>query len=309
MVSDDEVRRGRYRPDHSRMLRASLEARDDLHARIVLDLLDRRHRADGGGFEDTLTDFVGKVSRRPDADRWVRAAVLANQLGVICFGDVADFESTAALVDRHGHATVAAIQNTLDGWLGTGPDLPLTTEAVVALVRTAEDDRIDAQVRGVCERAGYLLLLEEDVAAGERVSVTTVDDLHRLLSGTARDWRAFYATIGMNPWRPYATEVQELAHEAGMPWLADAVATCTALYRERREEEERAMVAGQIRAAIGASGCTQREFAQHVGTSASRLSTYVTGRVTPSAAMMLRINRTARALGAAARRTRERLPA
>ena len=47
-------------------------------------------------------------------------------------------------------------------------------------------------------------------------------------------------------------------------------------------------------ATINDEPITQREFATLVGTSPSRLSTYVTGNVTPSAAMLLRINRMAK---------------
>jgi transcriptional regulator with XRE-family HTH domain len=47
---------------------------------------------------------------------------------------------------------------------------------------------------------------------------------------------------------------------------------------------------------VSASGITQRQFAQWVGTSPSRLSSYVSGSVTPSASLMLRIARTSRLL-------------
>jgi transcriptional regulator with XRE-family HTH domain len=40
---------------------------------------------------------------------------------------------------------------------------------------------------------------------------------------------------------------------------------------------------------IEESGLSRREFASHIGTSTSRLSTYATGKVTPSAALMLRM--------------------
>ncbi len=44
------------------------------------------------------------------------------------------------------------------------------------------------------------------------------------------------------------------------------------------------------------SGSSQRQFAHWVGTSPSRLSTYISGSVTPSASMMLRMRRTSRLL-------------
>jgi transcriptional regulator with XRE-family HTH domain len=44
-----------------------------------------------------------------------------------------------------------------------------------------------------------------------------------------------------------------------------------------------------VAALVRASGLTRAEFASRIGTSASRLSTYVTGKVTPSAALLVRM--------------------
>jgi transcriptional regulator with XRE-family HTH domain len=63
--------------------------------------------------------------------------------------------------------------------------------------------------------------------------------------------------------------------------------------REDAQQVERTEVAERVRAAILASGRTAAEFAAEVGTSASRLSTYASGRVMPSAAMLLRVERVA----------------
>jgi ribosome-binding protein aMBF1 (putative translation factor) len=66
-----------------------------------------------------------------------------------------------------------------------------------------------------------------------------------------------------------------------------------ALRRARADAEGRgrAEVAARVRAAIAASGLTASAFAQEVDTSASRMSTFATGRVVPSAAMLVRIER------------------
>ena len=45
-----------------------------------------------------------------------------------------------------------------------------------------------------------------------------------------------------------------------------------------------------MQAAVERSGLTKSEFAALVGTSASRLSTYLGGKVTPSAALLIRID-------------------
>lgn len=63
--------------------------------------------------------------------------------------------------------------------------------------------------------------------------------------------------------------------------------------REEAEAADRAEVAARMRALVAASGLTHAEFARRVGTSASRFSTYLTGKVTPSAAMLVRVERTA----------------
>ena len=73
----------------------------------------------------------------------------------------------------------------------------------------------------------------------------------------------------------------------------------TAAVLARLVEEARggspATVARRVREALALSGLTYREAAQKLGTSASRLSTYATGKTTPSAEMFLRIESLARA--------------
>jgi transcriptional regulator with XRE-family HTH domain len=46
---------------------------------------------------------------------------------------------------------------------------------------------------------------------------------------------------------------------------------------------------------MAASGLSRAEFAARIGTSPSRLSTYATGKVVPSAAMLVRMRRQASA--------------
>ena len=57
-----------------------------------------------------------------------------------------------------------------------------------------------------------------------------------------------------------------------------------------------------LREAVTTSGLSQAAFARALGTSASRLSTYITGDTRPSAQFLLRARRLGRALGAAAAR-------
>ena len=62
--------------------------------------------------------------------------------------------------------------------------------------------------------------------------------------------------------------------------------------RDAAEASEREAVAVEVAALVRASGLSRAEFASRIGTSASRLSTYATGKVTPSAALLVRMRRT-----------------
>lgn len=58
---------------------------------------------------------------------------------------------------------------------------------------------------------------------------------------------------------------------------------------------------GFIRDLVARSGLSQQDFALRLGTSRPRLSTYMTGKVTPSASLMVRMRRiAARAQGSRA---------
>lgn len=61
--------------------------------------------------------------------------------------------------------------------------------------------------------------------------------------------------------------------------------------RHRWEQDARAEVANRLRSLLLRSGLTQRDFAAQLGTSASRLSTYLNGKVTPGADLLVRAER------------------
>ena len=109
-------------------------------------------------------------------------------------------------------------------------------------------------------------------------------------------WRQVLANVAANPWGPDVSRLLDLADEAGMAAPAEAIAECAEVYRKRHDDADRLEVAMEIRRLVAISGCSQRQFARYVGTSAPRLSTYVNGAVTPSAALMLRISRYAHVL-------------
>lgn len=70
----------------------------------------------------------------------------------------------------------------------------------------------------------------------------------------------------------------------------------------RVDEDERAAIAGAMRASLSSADTTQADFARLIGTSATRLSTYLSGTTIPSAAMYLRALRMGTALEGLRRR-------
>jgi DNA-binding transcriptional regulator YiaG len=111
--------------------------------------------------------------------------------------------------------------------------------------------------------------------------------------GDLADWHRIVAEIGTDPWGRTARQVEEVLSYSRPYGVAEAMDAALSRARQRAEASERAAVAAEIREAIKCSGLSRAEFASQVGTSASRLSTYVSGKVTPSATLMLRIRRVA----------------
>jgi len=114
--------------------------------------------------------------------------------------------------------------------------------------------------------------------------------------GLVGDWRPIFAELRRSPWGRVARRVEQyLSYRE-----SDGVSTLFALAIERArfdaDQADRSEVAVRVRDAVTRSGLTNGEFARIVGTSASRLSTYLSGKVTPSAAMLVRIERVARSL-------------
>ncbi len=109
--------------------------------------------------------------------------------------------------------------------------------------------------------------------------------------GDLGDWRRIVGELKRDPWGPTARRLEEVLGYSRPYGIADAMATVLRRIRARAEESERAEVVAEIKEAIKASGLSRAEFAARIGTSASRLSTYATGKVMPSAALMVRIRR------------------
>jgi DNA-binding transcriptional regulator YiaG len=109
--------------------------------------------------------------------------------------------------------------------------------------------------------------------------------------GTVTDWALLTTAIREDPWGVVARQVESYLGYS-RPWgVAPLLERTILAARQRAEQDERAAVASEMRDLLAASGLTTAEFASRIGTSRSRLSTYLNGRVTPSAALLLRMRR------------------
>ena len=111
--------------------------------------------------------------------------------------------------------------------------------------------------------------------------------------GTLPDWRRLAAAIRADPWGPVAQQVVEairLSRPYGTAELLQGVVTRA---RELAIDSEREEVAAEVRDLAARSGLSRQDFAERIGTSRSRLSTYISGKVVPSATLMVRMRRAA----------------
>ena len=114
--------------------------------------------------------------------------------------------------------------------------------------------------------------------------------------GTLPDWRRLAAAIRADPWGSVAQQVLEALELSRQYGTSELLTTVIERARQETADAEREQVAGEIRDLVARSGLSRQDFALRLGTSRSRLSTYMAGKVTPSAALLLRMRRvTARA--------------
>ncbi|NNN08978.1 MAG: helix-turn-helix transcriptional regulator [Acidimicrobiaceae bacterium] len=109
--------------------------------------------------------------------------------------------------------------------------------------------------------------------------------------GSLRYWRRIVAAIEDDPWGKVSREVEEALASPRPYGASELIARSVEHVRARAQEADRETVAAEVRELIELSGLSRREFASRIGTSASRLSTYESGKVVPSAALMVRMRR------------------
>lgn len=115
--------------------------------------------------------------------------------------------------------------------------------------------------------------------------------------GLVDDWQPIFTELRRSPWGRVARRVEQYLSYRDPDGVSTLFALAIARARADADRADRAEVATRVRDAVVRSGLTNREFARLAGTSASRLSTYSSGTVTPSAAMLVRIERAANNVG------------
>jgi DNA-binding transcriptional regulator YiaG len=111
--------------------------------------------------------------------------------------------------------------------------------------------------------------------------------------GTLPDWRRLATVIQADPWGPVARQVLEAIRLSRPYGTAELLEGVIGRARKLAADSEREDVASEVRNLVGRSGLSKQDFAERVGTSRSRLSTYMSGKVMPSAALMVRMRRLA----------------
>jgi DNA-binding transcriptional regulator YiaG len=113
--------------------------------------------------------------------------------------------------------------------------------------------------------------------------------------GELSDWRKLGEAVEAQPWGSVARRIEEVLAYSRPYGVAEAMERTIQRSREAAEAEEREAVATEVRRLISESGHSRAEFASRIGTSPSRLSTYATGKVSPSAALLVRMRHVSRA--------------
>lgn len=242
-----------------------------------------------------------------------RCAVLSNMVALLVFDEPADYAATVELAAQVGQPRLARLQHRAAIALETEPDMPWTTALVRRLVRWDLAARlgrevaseVDEDVATTCAVIAQNLVFEDiDPERAAADPITSVAQLHDLVDrGSIIEWRHQLGAIAASPWGPYADQLLEIGRASDRPSALAAIASSIEQCQEWCRDRERDQVAREIRHLVAVSGSSQREFASRIGTSPSRLSTYVRGTVTPSAAMLLRIQRASRMLQRQSNRT------
>jgi DNA-binding transcriptional regulator YiaG len=142
---------------------------------------------------------------------------------------------------------------------------------------------------------GALAFRNVDVSPDDPVSTWPQEAVQTALErGGLTDWRRLAESVEAEPWGRVARRLEAVLAYSRPYGVGAAFERAISRARDAAEAKEREAVAAEIGRLVRGPGLSRSEFASRIGTSASRLSTYVSGKVTPSAALLLRMQRLAR---------------
>lgn len=129
-----------------------------------------------------------------------------------------------------------------------------------------------------------------DASPDDPVAAWPVEAIQIALErGSLTYWRRLAKAIRAQPWGAVARRVENVLAYCRPYGVANVMERVVADARADAEAGERDAVAAEVARLIAESGLSRADFASRIGTSASRLSTYVTGKVTPSASLLVRM--------------------
>lgn len=107
--------------------------------------------------------------------------------------------------------------------------------------------------------------------------------------GTRSGWKQLVSAIRDNPWGPAARTAATVASWGEHPGVDELVLDALDASRTSWDDHARHRYANRIRSWRIDAGLTQRQLAELIGTSASRLSAYENARVAPTSVVLGRI--------------------
>jgi DNA-binding transcriptional regulator YiaG len=144
----------------------------------------------------------------------------------------------------------------------------------------------------------HLTFRNVEVPPGDPVSAWPTEAIQTTLErGGLSDWRQLASAARAHPWGTVARRIEEVLRYSRPYGVSELMERVIDRARVETERAERDAVAHEVGRLIERSGLSRVVFASRIGTSASRLSTYATGKVTPSAALMVRMRAEAEAAG------------
>jgi len=130
-----------------------------------------------------------------------------------------------------------------------------------------------------------------DASPSDPVSAWPIEAIQTALErGGLAGWRRLATEIRSQPWGPVTRRIEGVLEYSRPYGVAKTMELVIAIARSEAERGERQAVADDVNQLIETSDLSRAEFASRIGTSPSRLSTYATGKVTPSAALMVRMH-------------------